>query len=232
MWLADYLKRQGCRVYPARDGRDGLQKLVRLHPDLVLLNTADGPGVCRLMKSDPAAHTIPLILLAPAATPEERVEGLLAGAVDYVVQPFTLEEIRLRLIVHLRGSAASLAPGTAARLPGSNLDNILFQSASRHLLQRLDHTPNLGRLAATVGTNAKRLNQAFKTCTGLTVFKYLREARMKKACSLLADSRLEVQAIGLELGFTSGANFATAFKERFDISPAHFRRTCRAACAT
>lgn len=52
--------------------------------------------------------------------------------------------------------------------------------------------------------------------------------RMKEACVLLAGTSLEVQAIGQEVGFTSGANFATAFKERFGVSPSQFRQTCLA----
>src|SRR5690606_37261289 len=139
---------------------------------------------------------------------------------------FNLEEVRLRMAVHLRlhpvgdAEADALPAGMA-----SNLDNILFHCARIHLLRSLAETPGLDELAALVGTNSKRLNEAFRHCVGTTVFGYLREALMKEACVLLARSRLSVQAIGVEVGFTSGANFATAFKERYGISPAQFRQS-------
>ncbi len=58
---------------------------------------------------------------------------------------------------------------------------------------------------------------------GVTVFEYLREERMKEACNLLIDTELEIQAVAVALGFSSGANFATAFKDRFGLSPREFR---------
>lgn len=42
---------------------------------------------------------------------------------------------------------------------------------------------------------------------------------MKEARHLLANTSLDIQSIALEVGFTSGANFATAFRERFGMSP-------------
>ncbi|MEO0003743.1 MAG: Transcriptional regulatory protein YycF, partial [Pseudomonadota bacterium] len=77
--------------------------------------------------------------------------------------------------------------------------------------------------ARTLGTHNKRLNEVFRKCAGVTVFEYLREERMRQACISLADSVLNVQQIALALGFSSGANFATAFKDRFGLSPSDFR---------
>ena len=80
-------------------------------------------------------------------------------------------------------------------------------------------------LAEAVGTNSKRLNEAFRQCVGVTVFEYLREERMKEACVLLSGTGLPIQAIALEVGFTSGANFSTAFRERYGLSPSQFRQS-------
>lgn len=232
MLLATYLQQQGCRVYLAKDGQDGCQKTLLVQPDLILMDVrmpvCDGLTACQHLQAEARTRHIPLIFLTGAAMPSERVAGLLAGAVDYVTKPFNFEEVRLRLTIHLR-DREPVEPATAmASLPltvaTSHLDNLLFQSARLHLLNNLADVPDLVQLATRVGTQARRLNEAFKNCVGITVFEYLREERMKEACTLLADTRLEVQAIGLELGFTSGANFATAFKERFGVSPTQFRQ--------
>lgn len=235
MLLATYLQQQGCRVYLANDGQDGLRKAQLVQPDMVLMDitmpVCDGLTACRLMKSDALLRNIPIIFLTGAALPEERVKGLLAGAVDYVTKPFDFEEVRLRLAVHLKehGKADELdrdeAPVQTTLASTSSLDNMLFQSARVHLLKQATDVPDLQALAAKVGTNARRLNEAFKNCVGVTVFEYLRELRMKEACELLADTHIEVQAIAIELGFTSGANFATAFKLRYGVSPTQFRQT-------
>lgn len=234
MLLANYLKQEGCRVYLAHDGQDGLRKAALVNPDAILMDigmpVCDGLSACRALQQDPRARHIPVIFLTGAACPQDRVNGLMAGAVDYVTKPFVFDEVRLRLIVHLRArpAAALPPPGSGAEpcadtAPQSSLDTILFQSARRTMLQQIQRTPDLGELAGAVGTNSRRLNEAFRKCVGVTVFEYLREERMREACSLLAETTLEVQAIGLALGFSSGANFATAFKDRFGLSPRDFR---------
>lgn len=233
--LATYLQQEGCRVYLAQDGLDALRKAELLNLDLILMDISmplcDGLDACRRLKAAPRTRGIPVIFLTGAANPKDRVKGLMAGAVDYVSKPFVFDEVRLRLIVHLlaRHALAGVGPqqagragSVAARSPAS-LDSILFQSARQQLIQHLDRSPDLSELAAALGTHGRRLNEAFRKCVGVTVFEYLREERMQQACIRLTDSALNVQQIALALGFSNGANFATAFKDRFGLSPSDFR---------
>ncbi|WP_104657073.1 response regulator [Ralstonia insidiosa] len=231
MLLVDFLQRRGCRVYIARDGQDGVQKAQSVVPDLILMDirmpVCDGMTACRLLKANPVTRAIPLIFLTSAALPEERVAGLSAGAVDYVTKPFDFEEVRLRLCIHLKPVAAPAgAPqeGDAVSANSSTLDAILYRATRKLLLERLAETPSLVELAAAVGTNARRLNAAFKQCVGVTVFDFLREARMKEARRMLSDTALDVQTISRELGYSTTANFSTAFRERFGLSPSQFRQ--------
>lgn len=228
--LVDFLRGLGYRVYQAANGQQGVHKALQVQPDLILMDVhmpvCNGLEACRLLQADQRTHRVPVIFLTAAALPEERVQGLQAGAVDYVTKPFNNEELRLRLAVHLRwrgGRAPSLErpPLDSA----SALDHILFQSARCQLVSHLAETPDLHQLASTLRTNAKRLNEAFRKCAGVTVFAYLREERMQQAQFMLENTELPVQAIALELGFTSGANFATAFRERFGVSPSQYRQT-------
>jgi DNA-binding response OmpR family regulator len=235
--LARYLQQAGCRVYLADDGRDALHKLPLVRPDLVLMDVrmpgCDGLEACRLMRAAPGGEAVPVIFLTAAAAPQERVEGLLAGAVDYITKPYDFDEVRLRLLIHLRHAAG--AGATAAPLPagveeggdGAPLDLLIFRDARRQLRERMGEPPDLHELARSVGTNARRLNEAFRACAGVTAFEFLREERMQAARRLLGDTALEVQSIAYDLGFTTGANFATAFRERFGVSPTAFRRAWR-----
>lgn len=236
--LANYLQQQGCRVYLARDGIDGVSKAQAVQPHLILMDVrmpvCDGVSACQALKRHPNTQDIPVIFLTGAAAPGERVQGLLVGAIDYITKPFNFEEVRLRLSIHLRPLAAaepapmaSASPATDPPTPAqaaSRLDRIVFESARLHLLKDLGAVPDLHSLAAAVGTNARRLNDAFKHCVGSTVFEYLREERMKEAAQLLGETVLEIQDIASELGFTSGSNFAAAFRDRFGMSPRAFRQ--------
>ena len=103
--LTHYLQRQGCRVYVGVDGQDAFQKAVAVQPDVILMDVrmpgCDGLTACRLLGDDARTRDIPVTFLTAAASPEERVEGLRAGAVDYIIKPFDFEEVRLRLVIHL-----------------------------------------------------------------------------------------------------------------------------------
>ncbi|CAN7469138.1 DNA-binding response regulator [Caballeronia sp. LjRoot34] len=227
--LTHLLSQLGHRVYIAGDGHDGYGKAQALLPDLILMDISmpvcDGLVACRLLKASPLTRPIPLMFLTAAALPRERVEGLAAGAIDYVTKPFDFEEVRLRLSIHIRDNVDDLplvSDGFTA--DASTFDAVLFRATSRLLLERLGETPDLTALAQSVGTNTRRLNLAFRRCVGVTVFDYLREERMKNARRLVCETTLDFQVIGKSLGYGGGANFSTAFRERFGLSPSALRR--------
>jgi transcriptional regulator GlxA family with amidase domain len=169
---------------------------------------------------------IPLIFLTAAALPEERVRGLIEGAVDYITKPFNFDEIRLRVCIHLNATHGhDHAPGAPDEAgPSGSVEAAVFVAAQRRILQDLAATPELASLARSVGTNTRLLNEAFRKYVGVTVFDYLREARMKEALGLLSETDLEVQTIANDLGYASAANFSTAFRERFGLSPRQYRK--------
>ncbi|WP_110968416.1 response regulator transcription factor [Pseudomonas huaxiensis] len=226
--LAEYLQHLGCRVYLATNGQDAFRKVHLVNPDLILMDVfmpvCDGLKCCRMLQANKDLRHIPVIFLTGAGMPEQRVQGLLAGAVDYISKPYNLDEVRLRLSIHLKTFSPTLTPALADPNKAlGNLDKILFESTKNLMLKSLSQTPELAELAAAVGTNTKRLNEAFRNCVGITVFEYLREERMKEACMLLTKTAISIQDIAIEIGFTGGANFSTAFKDRYGVSPRDFR---------
>jgi class 3 adenylate cyclase len=100
------LKEQGYQVNIATNGRQGLELLERLRPDLILLDVMmpgmDGFEVCRRMKASPAWREIPVIFLTAMNEPTDTVAGFEAGAVDYVSKPFNAHELVARVRTHLK----------------------------------------------------------------------------------------------------------------------------------
>lgn len=228
--LAEYLGSQGSRVYLAEDGHDGFRKALAILPDLILMDVGmpvcDGLTASRLLKSASDTRSIPVIFLTAAGRPAERVQGLQSGAIDYIVKPFELKEVYLRLSIHAR--AGRRGPDTEdVRTAGSSvLDAHLFRDARRHLLSRLHETPALPSLASALSTNTLRLNLAFKQCAGVTVLEFLFEARMQYASSLLTRTTIDIQAIANAIGYTTRQNFSTAYRRRFGMSPNESRLQC------
>lgn len=95
------LERAGYNLFLAEDGEKALT-LARQHsPDLILLDLmlpgVDGLEVCRTLKMDPELQRIPVMMLTAKGEEMDRVVGLELGADDYVVKPFSLREVVLRI---------------------------------------------------------------------------------------------------------------------------------------
>lgn len=100
------LKQAGYEVFSALRGQDGLRLALQVQPQLVLLDLMlpDIPGtqVCRTLKSDPRTAAIPIIMLTARGEETDRIVGFELGADDYVVKPFSVRELLLRLAAILR----------------------------------------------------------------------------------------------------------------------------------
>jgi two-component system response regulator MprA len=98
------LRLDGYEVTLAGDGPQALEELAIRPPDAVILDigltTIDGLDVCRRMRA--AADDTPVLMLTARDAVEDRVEGLDAGADDYLVKPFALAELLARLRALLR----------------------------------------------------------------------------------------------------------------------------------
>ena len=107
--MRDYvsrLLRARYRVQAVADGQQAL-KAARAHPpDLVLTDVMmpnlDGFGLLQALKQDPQTRHIPVIMLSARAGEESRIEGLEAGADDYLVKPFSARELQARVTTHLQ----------------------------------------------------------------------------------------------------------------------------------
>jgi two-component system, OmpR family, response regulator MprA len=105
--IADLLRRgltyEGYRVSVAGDGLAGLAKARDDPPDLVILDWMlpgmDGLEVCRRLR---AAGPVPIIMLTAKEAVPDRVAGLNAGADDYVVKPFSFDELLARIHAQFR----------------------------------------------------------------------------------------------------------------------------------
>ena len=100
------LRGAGYRVEAVPDGEAALDAIRRLHPDLVLsdvmMPNLDGFGLLREMRQDETIKNIPVVLLSARAGEEAKLEGLRAGADDYLTKPFSTQELLARVATNLR----------------------------------------------------------------------------------------------------------------------------------
>src|SRR3712207_457313 len=118
-------------VDPASDGTEALELARANPPDLVLADVMmpglDGFALLRELRADEALRSIPVVLVTARAGEEEAIEGLLAGADDYIVKPFSARELVARV-----GGQLELAR-TRRRNEESNAFLVRFSDAVRGL---------------------------------------------------------------------------------------------------
>lgn len=227
------------RVACAKDGREGYELAVTIRPDLVLLDVTmpglDGFATCRLLKANPLTAAIPVIFLSGSHGESERIEGLQLGAVDYMKKPYFAGELIARIQLHLRLANAGKQPILAANrenksdaAPGKiDADEVIVVAIERYVVEHLSESLCLDGLAHIVGTYREKLSRAFMTRRQITVFEYIRQARILRSCQLLRETSASVGSIALAVGFSSPGNFATAFREKMRTTPAHYRKHWR-----
>jgi two-component system, OmpR family, response regulator MprA len=123
--LARTLRFEGYQVDIAPDGRQALDALRAGEPDAVVLDVSmpvlDGLQACRQLRAD--GMLVPVLMLTARDSVGDRVAGLDAGADDYLVKPFALQELLARLRALLRRSQLAVpAPAELLSFAGLRMD--------------------------------------------------------------------------------------------------------------
>lgn len=111
--LSELLESEGFRCAVAGDGKEGLAKVEKLGPDLVVLDVMmpGDDGITTLRKLRETTHT-PVLMLTAMGEDDDRVLGLEAGADDYLAKPFVARELVLRIRAILKRASARAERGS------------------------------------------------------------------------------------------------------------------------
>ena len=103
------LRHSGFEVHPAATGRAALEAVPDVDPDLIVLDVMlpdlDGFAVCQRLRSE--GNRTPVLFLTARDTTEDKVRGLTMGGDDYLVKPFSLDELVARINAVLRRTGAA-----------------------------------------------------------------------------------------------------------------------------
>ena len=112
-----YLEKEGYAVTIANDGGQGLEKFRTIKPDLVLLDVMmpvmDGWAVCNAIRAE---SQTPIIMLTAKSETADKVQGLKAGADDYITKPFEMREVLARVEAVLRRATGTSVETKSRRL--------------------------------------------------------------------------------------------------------------------
>ena len=220
------LEARGYQVEAARDGLEALERVHARAPDLILLDVMmpklDGIGVVRRIKGNPDLPFIPIIMQTALDATEDKVEGLDAGADDYITKPIDFAELeaRVKSLLRIKALQEELAKANESLLRMSQVDGLTGVDNRRHIEERLtemfDHAARLNEPLAVVMCDVdhfKSVNDTHGHQAG--------DAVLRQVADVLRHTAREIDRVGRYGGeeflvLLPGANLqdAVAFAER------------------
>lgn len=234
--IREYLQKSLSPTYvvsEADNGHDGLQKTLDNLPDLVLCDISmpgmDGLELTRQLKTRVETSHIPVVLLTARTSLIFKIDGLEAGADDYVTKPFHLKLLQLRIhnLIESRRRlreqyAQSLSRISMVPEPSglSNLDDLFLQNALAAIEQHLEEPDfSVDDLAKKLLLNRKQVYRKIKALTDQTPNELIRAVRLQRAAQLLRTHRYTVAEVTYMVGFQDLKYFRERFREFFGVNP-------------
>ncbi len=225
------------RIEATGDGAEALRLVEECAPKLIIsgynLPGLTGIELCRKVKSLPAMAGTPYVFVTSHSADNEVLEGLNAGADDYVTLPFDVRQLMARcrnLITKHRNISPSVQPSvsddqTSPMIASNSADLAFLRRAVKVVEENIaDSEFSVERFAAAMNVSRTTMFARIKAVTSQTPNDFITSIRMKQAAKLLTEQpETNIADIAYSLGFSSPRYFSRCFKEHFNESPRAYR---------
>lgn len=228
-YLRSELKNQ-YRVLMAHNGKEGLEMARTALPDIILTDVImpgmDGFEFSKSIKGDMRTSHIPLMMLTAKARIEDRIEGIETGADAYMVKPFDMRLLRLRLsqLITSRQLIFNKYFSVISDLPANgkttSLDKEFIEKVLNYIHNNIDDPDlNVESLASQLNLSRSQFYRKIKALTNQTANEFLRNIRLHRAKQLLEKGNPSVSEVCFMVGFSSPSYFTKCFKGYFGLLP-------------
>ncbi len=176
-------------------GNEALMKLKETIPNLVVLDYVlpdiEGPQICKTIRKDPLLLNTPVLMLTGKGEIEDKVGGLEAGADDYMLKPFSPQELIARIRMLIRRSHSNLDANPLTRLPGN-------VSINKELTEKIAAEEKFAVLYVDID-NFKALNDYYGFQKGDSI--------IKETARVLIDTIQKIGSVHDFIGHIGGDDF-------------------------
>ncbi|WP_172335858.1 two-component regulator propeller domain-containing protein [Mucilaginibacter sp. SG564] len=232
IYLADHLRKY-FRVIEAANGKEGWQKTLSSHPQLVVSDISmplmTGIELSQKIKSDKRTSHVPIIILTAMIGEEEQLKGLQSGANDYLTKPFNFQILHtkinnlLNLNKALKDTYSKQIQLVSEQVEIESTDVKLLNNIMKYIEANLSESElSVEDLSKHIGMSRGSLYYKVRELTGLSPIEYLRTVKLEKAAVLLESSGYNVAQIAYMTGFGTPSYFTRMFKAKFGILPSDY----------
>ncbi len=217
-------------ILTAVNGAEALDLLGKKDVDMitsdVMMPEMDGLELCRRVKTDINTSHIPVILLTAKSMAGDELQGLEAGADDYITKPFSMEILRQRIHKLVERNQkqherfAQEVDIEPSEITVTSLDE-QFIAHAISIVEAHISDPDFGveELSNEMGVHRSQLYKKLYHLTGKTPVLFVRLIRLKRGKQLLEQSGMYVSEVAYQVGFNSPRLFSKYFKEEFGVTP-------------
>ncbi len=223
------------KVIEATNGKEGLNLAFKYLPDIIisdiLMPVMDGKEFCKILKKDERTSHIPIIMLTALSAQINKLEGILAGAEDYITKPFDIILLKTKVenLLLMRNMLREKYSGEMILKP----KDIVIENPEQKFLNKMidiieknmsDCEFDVDKLSLEVGISRTQLYRKMSALTDMGVREFIRSIRLKRATQLLVEGKMAVSDVAIAVGFKDISHFRKSFRQEFGISATKYGR--------
>jgi signal transduction histidine kinase/ligand-binding sensor domain-containing protein/AraC-like DNA-binding protein len=234
--LLEYIKGslvKDYRVITADNGKSGLEAALEHIPDIIITDimmaAMDGVELTQILKKDIRTSHIPVIILTARSSDEQKLEGLNAGADDYITKPFSFEilEARIQNLLHarerFREKYSRLIKLEPTEVEVENQDEKFLRKVMKIVDENLrDPDFSVEKLSSELGLSRVHLYRKLSALINERPVEFIRSTRLERGAQLLRKSGMNISEVCYEVGFQNPVYFSKCFKKKYGVLPSEY----------
>jgi DNA-binding response OmpR family regulator len=221
------------RILTANNGKEGLEQAIKNVPSVIIsdlmMPEMNGIEMCKKLKTDINTSHIPILILTAKAGLENEKEGLETGADEFILKPFNIEVLKLRLDNIIRTKQLWIqkfrtnSNSRSWKELSNKLDQNFIEKSINIIKKNLDNTEfSVEKFALEIGMSRSSLFLKLKSITGQSTSEFIRTIRLKRAAKLIESGKYSITEIIYMVGFSDPKYFRTCFKKHFGSTPSSY----------
>lgn len=231
-YLSHYFA-QYYHILESPDGQAALETIRKENPDFIISDIMmphlSGLELCRQLKAQIETCHIPIILLTSLAEREDIINGLHAGADDYITKPFDLPVLKSKIATILNNrrlfhrkfidkSAFDEQADTINELDRKFMARVVDYIEEKMMCEDF----SIDNLAMEMAMSRSVFFKKIKSLTERSPQDFIRDVKMKQAVTLLSEHKYSIGEIAYLTGYPNAKYFSTAFKKYYGKSPSTY----------